>query len=252
MFDKQPRRPGSMARPPATGAFPPPPPAPPVPPPVTGPPDARSRPTPGADPHGGTVPPREAPVPPPPPPVTINVHHAPPGSADAGIHVMHGVLSVVTCGLWIPVWIVHAIVMASRDPVPPPIPPVLPVPPPVPPPTAEQRNHAAVQHVAARAHRRREARALAHTNPLMARELLIGRTDVPPYRRPYDDGGLIDVNLVPAGELTRFGLEAGAAEAVVALREQIGPFSSAEELATVADLAPSLLPELLEYGLYLR
>ncbi|WP_157407381.1 ComEA family DNA-binding protein [Actinomadura atramentaria] len=193
------------------------------------------------------------------PPAPIHVHHVPQRRSDASVHIMHLVLTVMTFGLWLPVWVVHAIVMAARDPAPP-VPVAAPVPPPVmmrppgppvPPPTAEQINHAAIQQANARAHLRREARALAAQNPLMARELRIGRTDFPPYRRPYDDGGLIDVNLVPAGELTRFGIAPETAERIVRIREDVGGFSSAEELATIADLPPKLLPELIEYGLYL-
>ncbi|POM27825.1 Helix-hairpin-helix motif protein [Actinomadura rubteroloni] len=209
------------------------------------------------DPHGaGEQRPEQygMPVAPPPPP-PVHVHHLPRRSPDPSIHVVHGVLTVATFGLWLPVWIVHTIVMAAQGPRPAPVPvpvrPMMPAGPPVPPPSPEQINHAAVQQAAARAYRRREARGLAMHNPLMARELRIGRTDVPPYRRPYDDGGLIDVNLVPAQELTRFGIATETAERIVAIRDQVGGFSSAEELATIADLPPKLLPELLEYGLYL-
>lgn len=48
--------------------------------------------------------------------------------------------------------------------------------------------------LAARA-RRDEARQLAQRDPLMARELRIGRPDLP---RTFDDGGLVDLNAAPA------------------------------------------------------
>jgi hypothetical protein len=44
-------------------------------------------------------------------------------------------------------------------------------------------------------HRRRQARELAKRNPVLARDLNIGRPDVP---HDYNDGGLVDVNQVPA------------------------------------------------------
>ncbi|WP_067828939.1 ComEA family DNA-binding protein [Actinomadura kijaniata] len=188
------------------------------------------------------------PGPPPPPPAPQPV--AVPANNDGNWHIAHLVITIFTCGAWAPVWIVHAIVMASRKPVvPPPPQPWNPNARPLPP---EHTNQMAVQAVAARARRRAEARHLAHQNPLMARELSIGRTDMPADRRPYDDGGLIDVNMVPANEFTRFGIDPETARRIVEIREQAGGFSSAEDLATVADLPPKLLPELIEYGLYLR
>ncbi|MEV5574125.1 hypothetical protein AB0L06_29160 [Spirillospora sp. NPDC052269] len=204
---------------PATPPMPPAPPAYPVPPAPPSPPAA----------------------PPPPPP-------RPPAGLDNSAHAVHLILTAVTCGLWIPVWVVHAVVAGNRQPPLPPAPPQ-PWQQPI---SADQANRAAVQHMNARAQRRREARALAADNPLMARELRIGRTDLPPAQRPYDDGGLIDVNAVPARELTRFGMTPEQAEKAVELRDGTGGFSSGEDLAVVCDLPPRLVPELVEYGLYLR
>ncbi len=45
---------------------------------------------------------------------------------------------------------------------------------------------------------RQQARELADSNPALARELGIGRPDIP---HEYDDGGLVDVNHVPGGVL---------------------------------------------------
>jgi hypothetical protein len=51
---------------------------------------------------------------------------------------------------------------------------------------------------------RREARKLCQDSPVLAQELTIGRPDPP---RDYDDGGLVDVNRVPAAVLaSRLGL----------------------------------------------
>ncbi|WP_301324561.1 hypothetical protein, partial [Actinomadura rupiterrae] len=197
------------------------------------------------------VPPMTPPAPPPPAPhphPSVPPPAPRPGGLDNTTHALHLILTLVTCGLWIPVWIVHAVVASNRTPPLPPAPPQ----PWQQPLSADQANRAAVQHMNARAQRRREARALAADNPLMARELRLGRTDLPPAQRPYDDGGLIDVNAVPALELTRFGLTPEQAEKAVELRGETGGFSSGEDMAVVCDLPPRLVPELVEYGLYLR
>ncbi|NJC71630.1 hypothetical protein HC031_18170 [Planosporangium thailandense] len=80
-----------------------------------------------------------------------------------------------------------------------------------------------------RAQRRQEARALLTTNPPLAAELRIGRPDLP--GRQYDDGGLVDVNHVPAGYLvSELDLTPDAAAEIVAERERRGGFSSPDEL----------------------
>ena len=96
---------------------------------------------------------------------------------------------------------------------------------------------------------RRAAREQASQDLVLARELRIGRPDLP---REYDDGGLIDVNHVPWRTLTVLsGVTPEIAEGIASLRERLGPFSSAEELVATADLHPDLLPEIKEYGIFL-
>ncbi|MFD4193546.1 hypothetical protein [Amycolatopsis thermoflava] len=56
----------------------------------------------------------------------------------------------------------------------------------------------AVARVRAARERRRQARELAANDPAMARELRIGRPDLP---RDYDDGGLVDLNAAPASAI---------------------------------------------------
>jgi hypothetical protein len=97
-------------------------------------------------------------------------------------------------------------------------------------------NQEALASARARLQRRNEARELARVNPILARELRIGRPDVP---RQYDDGGLVDVNQVPVGILTSaLDLTPQEARAVVEARAQIGRFTSPEELSVYAQLAP--------------
>jgi hypothetical protein len=97
---------------------------------------------------------------------------------------------------------------------------------------------------------RREGRKIATEDPGLARELGIGRPDV---QRNFDDGGLVDVNSVPAEVLMQLrGMTAELAERVVQVRETRGPYSSVEELSVFADLPLGLSDRLAERLLFLR
>ncbi|MEU4556994.1 hypothetical protein AB0F72_01290 [Actinoplanes sp. NPDC023936] len=100
----------------------------------------------------------------------------------------------------------------------------------------------AVAAAARRAARRQEARNLLISNPTMAWELRIGRPDI--AGRQYDDGGLVDVNNVPANWLA-FALQIPqelADEIVAARSARAGGFSSAEELIVYCDhVTPEML-----------
>lgn len=80
-----------------------------------------------------------------------------------------------------------------------------------------------------RARRRAEARELLATDPAVAAELGIGRPDR--ADRSYVDGGLVDLNHVPADWLVR-ELEMTPAQAaeIVRVRALNGGFTSADEL----------------------
>jgi DNA uptake protein ComE-like DNA-binding protein len=96
-------------------------------------------------------------------------------------------------------------------------------------PSAAPGNAMALALVAARAQRRGEARELVLRNPAAALELKVGRPDIP--NRHYDDGGLVDVNHVPAEWLVA-GLEITPAQAgqIVDVREQRGGFLAPDEV----------------------
>ncbi|NUS50364.1 MAG: hypothetical protein HOQ22_04900, partial [Nocardioidaceae bacterium] len=97
----------------------------------------------------------------------------------------------------------------------------------------------AVAQVLAARQRRREATALVAREPGLARDLRIGRPDLP---RRYDDGGLVDVNHVPEVVLvSHLGLTAEQAAAVGRARERLGRFESAQELEVLTNLPPSVL-----------
>ena len=75
---------------------------------------------------------------------------------------------------------------------------------------------------------RSQARTLVDHHPAVARELQIGRPDLP---RVFDDGGLVDVNAVPESLLATLpGVTADQARRIVACRQVHGEFTSAEDL----------------------
>ncbi len=183
-------------------------------------------------------------------------------------HLAHSLATVFTCGLWLPVYVVlavtseeqrialavdpYGVVLINGLPAPPPslMPgPAVPSPRPVGVPLPGDGNARAVAAANARRALRQKAREQAAEDLLLARELRIGRPDLP---RHYDDGGLVDLNHVPAHALTTLrGVTPEIADQIVAVRDRVGAFSSAEELAATAGLHPDLTPEIREYGIFL-
>jgi DNA uptake protein ComE-like DNA-binding protein len=86
---------------------------------------------------------------------------------------------------------------------------------------------------AARA-RRAAARELAQQDPLMARELRIGRPDLP---HTYDDGGLVDLNSAPATVIAETcQLPASVAGAIVSARTEGGGFLAVDDVFMLAEI----------------
>jgi hypothetical protein len=111
-----------------------------------------------------------------------------------------------------------------------------------------QRNRAAVAQARDRIERRKDARHLVDTNPALARDLMIGRPDLP---RAYDDGGLVDVNHVPGGVLAGgLGLTPDEVTGVLAARTSLGRFTSADELCAYTQLSPERVDELRELMIF--
>lgn len=80
---------------------------------------------------------------------------------------------------------------------------------------------------------RRRALRLAETDPAAALRRGVGRPDVPGAAH----GWVVDVNHAPAGVLTTLpGIDDDLARRIVATREELGPFSSVDDLAFVLDL----------------
>jgi DNA-binding SARP family transcriptional activator len=75
---------------------------------------------------------------------------------------------------------------------------------------------------------REHARQLAAHDPAGARQIGIGRPDLP---RSFDDGGLIDINHVTGNDFAKFGrLDRAAAHRIIADRIERGPFQRPEDL----------------------
>ena len=97
--------------------------------------------------------------------------------------------------------------------------------------------------------RREEARAISARDVELARELRIGRPDLP---RQFDDGGLVDLNHVPAPVIVDLlGLSEADAVQVIDARDRIGGFSSAEEVIAYTDLSPTVVDGLRERLVFL-
>lgn len=111
-------------------------------------------------------------------------------------------------------------------------------------------NEAVVERVKRQRLLRDKARELAASDPGLAKELRIGRPDLP---RQYNDGGLIDVNHAPAEVLTLLpGITPELAEKIERVRAEAGGFMSAEELSAVAGLPPSLTGDVADYAVFIR
>jgi hypothetical protein len=116
---------------------------------------------------------------------------------------------------------------------------------------SDQMNERAVAMARHRRALRGAARKIALEDPVLARELRIGRPDLLP--RSFDDGGLIDVNHVPPEVLSRLpGLTYEMIDRITRLRVPSGGFVSAEELVVHCDLPPSVVSDIAEYALFVR
>lgn len=88
---------------------------------------------------------------------------------------------------------------------------------------------------------RDRARRLAREQPALARELGVGRPDLPGAQ----DAGLIDVNAAPAAILARLpGIDDALAAQIVELRSGGPGFSSVEDLGAALDLDAGVVEDL--------
>ncbi|WP_285508272.1 hypothetical protein [Actinokineospora sp. NBRC 105648] len=105
----------------------------------------------------------------------------------------------------------------------------------------------AIAQVLAARTRRTDARALAERDPLMARELGIGRPDLP---GDYDDGGLVDLGSAPASVLAAsLGLSEVEAGQIV---DAQGSFGSVDELLVRVELPLSAWERIRDRGIVIQ
>ena len=98
--------------------------------------------------------------------------------------------------------------------------------------------------------RRQYARQLAAEHPQIARQLGIGRPDLP---NQFEDGGLIDINDAPEPVLrTLPGVSAEQAALIVADRTHRGPFRSVEDLSARGLFPSPIPPQVAEVLLIIR
>jgi hypothetical protein len=100
---------------------------------------------------------------------------------------------------------------------------------------AQPGSDPAVTAALARRDRRLDARRLAVQDPALARELRVGRPDLP---RDYDDGGLVDLNRAPARSIAEAcGIDMSAAEQLVAARVGgVGSLGDVDDVFAYLDL----------------
>lgn len=102
-------------------------------------------------------------------------------------------------------------------------------------------QRAALAALAEQGRLRARAMELARGNPKEALELRIGRVDLPPAARPFPDGGLVDMNNVPAPALAAAtGIDQPTAERICTARQRSGGYGSLDELSVELDLPPKL------------
>jgi DNA uptake protein ComE-like DNA-binding protein len=94
---------------------------------------------------------------------------------------------------------------------------------------------------------RAEGRHLLASRPALAREVGVGRPDLP----GASNYGLVDVNHASAAALSRLpGISRQLAARIVNQRDQVGGFTSAEELGVLLDLSPGIVDGLQDMAIF--
>jgi len=110
------------------------------------------------------------------------------------------------------------------------------------------RPDAALDAARLRMERRAEGRRLAAAQPALAREVGVGRPDIP----GSDDYGLVDVNHAsPAGLATLTGVTDELVSQITDMRSQVGGFASVDDLGLVLDLPPGVIDQLRDTTIFM-
>jgi hypothetical protein len=116
--------------------------------------------------------------------------------------------------------------------------------------TAAIESQPAYAAAAAARQRREQARLLATRDPVMARDLRIGRPDLP---RHLDDGGLVDVNHMPPEAIAHYlGVKIDAAAQIAQVRDRIGAYAYPEELTALVGIPPETVDWVRDRLIFLR
>ena len=116
-------------------------------------------------------------------------------------------------------------------------------------PRSADRNETARAKVEENRRKRHQARELAEKDPMMARDLRIGRP-VLGSTENYDDGGLIELNFATAEQLTTVcGLPPEVATAVVEARTRLGRFQLVEDAITFGSVTEDHAPMIRDRGI---
>jgi DNA uptake protein ComE-like DNA-binding protein len=98
-----------------------------------------------------------------------------------------------------------------------------------------------------RIRKRAAGRKLLAKRPLLAREVGLGRPDVP----GADDYGLVDVNHATAPALRRLpGITDETVEQIVSSRAELGSFSSVEDLGAALSLPPGIVEQMRDIAVF--
>ena len=112
------------------------------------------------------------------------------------------------------------------------------------PPSANQGAMASIEEAR---RKRNEARKLAVRDPMMARELGIGR---PGSKQGYDDGGLLELNFASAEQLSAVcGLPQELAKEVVTSRATLGRFVNVEDAIVFGQIGEEYAPMVRDRGI---
>lgn len=108
-------------------------------------------------------------------------------------------------------------------------------------------NQGAMSNIERARQKRNAARTLAAKDPMMARELGIGR---PESTQGYDDGGLLELNFATADQLSAVcGLPHEVAEGVVASRASLGRFLQVEDAIVFGQISEDYTPMIRDRGI---